>query len=154
MYPLAAHVPRAPKAGEHAIRIEPITTSAGIRQVVDLQQEIWNQPLPWLESSLLAMRDHAAIYCAFDGDKPIGNGWIKFPTASRATFADLHGGSVLPAYRGRGVYTALFDIRVAEAKRRGFEFLAVDTTSMSRPILLAKGFTLVCETVPFRMTFE
>lgn len=157
VFPVASHQPRAPKGEGHAIRIERITTIVGIRQVARLQEEIWSQSLPWLEDSLRTMLDHAAIYCAFAGDKPIGNGWIKFPPATggagaevRATFADLHGGSVLPAYRGRGVYTALFDIRVAEAKRRGFDFLAVDTSPMSRPILLAKGFTFVCETIPFR----
>lgn len=74
---------------------------------------------------------------------------MEFPQES--DFAELHGGAVLPALRGRGVYTALFNVRAEEARRRGTEFLAVDAAPMSRPILLGKGFHYICETIPYRM---
>jgi hypothetical protein len=36
------------------------------------------------------------------------------------------------------------------AQARGYAYLAVDTTRMSRPILLKKGFQHVCYTYPLR----
>jgi GNAT superfamily N-acetyltransferase len=137
-----------PREGTNSLRIDRITTPSGIRQVVTIQEAIWGRSFPWLESSLLASLDRLAVYCAYLGDAPVGTGWIEFTEGT--TFAELHGGAVLPARRGHGIYSALFDIRVTEAKRRGFHFLAVDAAPMSRPILLQKGFTYICDTIPFR----
>lgn len=132
----------------YGVRIDRVTTTAGIHHVVAIQEEVWGRSFPWLAASLLASLERSAVYCAYDEDVPVGTGWIEFPQG--ATFAELHGGSVLPARRNRGIYSALFDIRVDEARRRGVEFLAVDAAPMSRPILLKKGFTHVCDTIPFR----
>lgn len=129
-------------------RIERIMSRAGLRHIVAIQEGIWSESFPWLESSLAEVVDRSAIYCAYRGEEPIGTGWIDFHENSE--FAELHGGAVLPALRGRGVYSALFDVRVEEAKRRGAKFLAVDARPMSRPILLKKGFSHICETIPFR----
>jgi GNAT superfamily N-acetyltransferase len=131
-----------------ALRIERVTTPAGVRDILAVQEKIWGRAFPWLESWLHALLPRAALFCAYDGDEPIGTGWIEFPPG--ATFAELHGGSVLAEHRGRGIYSMLFDARVEEAKRHGIEFLAVDAAPMSRPILLAKGFTYVCDTTPYR----
>lgn len=145
VYRLDRHSPRK---GGAAARIKRITTTAGIRQVVSIQENIWGQPFPWLESSLGALLPRSAVFCAYRGDEPVGTGWVEFPEGG--SFAELHGGAVLASERGRGIYSALFDIRAEEAGRRGFEFLAVDAAPMSRPILLRKGFITVCETTPFR----
>lgn len=129
-------------------RIERVTTHAGVREVVDLQAQVWGRSYPGLESSLLAAMDRTAVYCAYTDDGLVGTGWIEFPEG--VTFAELHGGAVLPAMRGRGVYSALLAARLGEAKRRGAEFVAVDAAPMSRPILLKKGLRYVCDTIPFR----
>jgi GNAT superfamily N-acetyltransferase len=90
----------------------------------------------------------AAVFCARDAGRVVGTGWIDFFDAS--PFAQLCGGSVLERWRGRGVYDALFERRLVEAKSRGVRWLAVDAAPMSRPILEKKGFRFVCDTYPMR----
>ena len=55
----------------------------------------------------------------------------------------MWGGSTLPLYRRRGLYTALLALRVQEAIRRGYRFVAIDTSPMSRPIVEKHGFRLI-----------
>jgi GNAT superfamily N-acetyltransferase len=68
--------------------------------------------------------------------------------APGSSFADLHGGCVLPDARGRGLYTRLLEARASIACARGYGWLAVDAAPMSRPILERKGFAPVCPTWP------
>jgi predicted acetyltransferase len=58
-------------------------------------------------------------------------------------FADLWGGSTLPNCRGRGLYTAVLAARVQEAVQRGYRFLTIDASPMSRPIVARHGFRLL-----------
>ena len=88
------------------------------------------------------------VLCARDGDRVVGSGWIDFSPGS--PFAQMHGGAVLEPYRGRGVYSRLFERRLEEAKARGVPWIAVDAAPMSRPILEKKGFRFVCHTYPMR----
>ena len=53
-------------------------------------------------------------------------------------------------FRGRGIYSRLFEARVAEARSRGVPYIAVDAAPMSRPILERFGFRFVCNTYPMR----
>jgi hypothetical protein len=52
------------------------------------------------------------------------------------------------AYRGQGLYTALLAIRAQEAISRHVEFLTVDASAMSRPILEKFGFIKIAESYP------
>lgn len=144
VYPTASHRSRPLPRG---VRLEQVTAGDAVRTIVRLQEEIWRRPLPGLAPSLTAGLAAKFVLLAFVGDTPVGTGWLDLEPAS--DFADLHGGAVLPAFRGRGVYSALFDVRAEEARRRGFRYLAVDAAPMSRPILLRQGFQFVCETTPF-----
>ena len=130
------------------IRLERVTSAAGIGDVAAVQAQVWGEELVWLEAWLRALLPRGAIFCAYDGANPVGTGWMEFPDGVQ--FAEIHGGAILPRYRSQGIYSALLDIRVQEASRRGIEYLAVDAGPMSRPILLKKGFTYVCDTIPFR----
>ncbi len=55
--------------------------------------------------------------------------------------------STLPAYRRRGLYTALLAARVREARARGVPYLTIDAGSMSRPIVTRHGFELLTTAV-------
>lgn len=145
LFDVAEHQPRPSRDG---IRVARITNREGLGDVIGVQRQVWGNSFPWLEASLAASLGESAIFCAYAGDTPVGTGWMEFPPA--ADFAELHGGSVLPEYRGRGIYTQLFDARVAEAAQRECRYLSVDASPKSRPILLRKGFTYICETVPLR----
>jgi GNAT superfamily N-acetyltransferase len=141
-----AHVERAPKAPA-GVHLETVTTPAGRRAVVALQEQIWGRPFPWLEAALSAAADRTALFCAWRGNEAVGTGWVEFPPGAR--FAELRGGAVRADHRGRGLYSVLLARRVEEARRRGVEFLAVDAGPQSRPLLLGKGFQFVCSTTPF-----
>lgn len=131
------------------VRVERIATVDHIRDVVIAHDRANEAPWPPLAARLEAAFDITAIFCAYDGDTPIGTGWVEFPPGSE--FTEIHGGAVVREYRGKGIYSALFDARVQEARRRGSRFIVVDAGPMSRPILLRKGFEFICETTPYRM---
>jgi GNAT superfamily N-acetyltransferase len=121
-------------------------------EIAQLQEEVWKCRLPWLAGVLHEMSDpvHGSgiAYCARVADRVVGSGWIDFHGGSQ--FAQLCGGAVAEDYRGRGVYSLLFERRVIEARARGVAFIAVDAASMSRPILERKGFRFVCDAYPMR----
>jgi GNAT superfamily N-acetyltransferase len=120
--------------------------------LAQFQEEIWKCRLPWLAGVLHEMTDpvngSGVAFHARSADRIVGSGWIDFQGGSR--FAQLSGGAVLEAYRGRGVYSMLFERRLIEAKARGVPFIAVDAAPMSRPILERKGFRFICHTYPMR----
>ena len=107
---------------------------------------MWKCRLPWLAGVLHEMSD--PIYCARADGRIVGSGWIDFHGGSE--FAQLSGGSVAESHRGRGIYSGLFDRRLADAQARGTRYLAVDAAPMSRPILERRGFRFVCHTHPMR----
>jgi GNAT superfamily N-acetyltransferase len=127
-------------------------SGAALDEIALLQEEIWKCRLPWLAGVLREMTDaeHGSgiAYCARAGDRVVGSGWIDFHGGSK--FAQLCGGAVLEGFRGRGIYTLLFEQRLAQARNRGVPFIAVDAAPMSRPILERKGFRFVCRTYPMR----
>lgn len=103
---------------------------------------------PQLVATLQRRPTEFSIYCAYARGEPVGTGRTKFPPDSR--FPELHGGAVLESWRGRGIYSDLFGVRLREAKQRGYDFMCVDAAPMSRPILEKIGFESVCATVPMR----
>lgn len=125
---------------------------ATLDEIALLQEAVWQCRLPWLGAVLHEMADpvrgSGPVYCARAEGRVVGSGWIDFHGGSR--FAQLCGGAVIEAYRGRGVYAQLFGRRLAEARKRGVAFIAVDAAPMSRPILERKGFEYVCDTYPMR----
>jgi hypothetical protein len=44
------------------------------------------------------------------------------------------------AFRGRGLYQAVLAARVQAARRRGYRYLYIDASPMSRPIVARHGF--------------
>lgn len=138
--------------GELALRR--ITDAAQLDDVLWLQAQVWGRDFEWLREKLattLLEPGSISMFCAYVDGSPVGAGWTNFPAGSR--FPELHGGSVLAAWRGQGIYSALFDVRFAEARERGFEWIAVDASPMSRPILEAMGFMPICSTWPMRYRF-
>jgi GNAT superfamily N-acetyltransferase len=134
------------------VRLEPIVNDRGLRDVTALQSDLlgedFGRPFENYACALRTTPPRAAMYGAYAGNDTIGTGWVDFP--DNASFAELHGGAVRPDFRGRGVFSALVDRRLRDAKARGYEFIAVDAEPMSRPILERQGFQHVCWTYPMR----
>ncbi len=128
-----------------------VRDESGLRDIVRVQEAIHGDDFGVFERYARILREApetVALYGAYRDGRIIGCGWIDFFPGS--AFADLHGGSVLPEERSRGVFSALLDRRMAEARQRGIRFVAVDAAPMSRPILERKGFQPICWTFPLR----
>jgi GNAT superfamily N-acetyltransferase len=152
LYPLLeskavqASMPAALPAG---VSLRRIVDPLDLDDVLRVQAQIWGRDFEWLRAKLarsLGKPAEMSMFCAYADGQPIGTGWTDYPHGSK--FPELHGGAVLPAWRGQGVYSALFDVRFIEARERGFEWMAVDASMMSRPILEAIGFKPICPTWP------
>lgn len=130
-----------------------IVSPQGVRDVLSVQEQVWSQSFDWLGDRLLMglsmQPEQRSIFCAYDLEgRPIGTGWTDYPAGS--DIPELHGGSVLAGWRGRGVYSQLYRQRLHEAASRGYQSVAVDAAPMSRPILERLGFAFVCNTTPMR----
>jgi GNAT superfamily N-acetyltransferase len=84
---------------------------------------------------------------AWAGDEPVSAGRVEFHEGT--DFASLWGGGTVPAWRGRGVFSALVAHRALLARDRGFRYLQVDALPTSRPILERMGFHPLAETTPW-----
>jgi GNAT superfamily N-acetyltransferase len=131
--------------------IQRVTDPRQLRDFVSAEQSIWPEhDLSWhirkYTEELARDPGSVSIYCAYLDEQPVGTGRVSFPPNS--AFAELNGGGIVASARGRGIFTALLNHRIAEATARGYQWLAVDAAPMSRPILLRKGFQHVCWTYP------
>jgi len=111
--------------------------------VTRVREAVWPGELPWLEDRLSwLMRcapERVSVFVAYAGDEPVSAARIEYP-ARPGGFAGIWGGATLPAWRGRGLYTALLAARAQEAVARGMRFLTIDASPMSRPIVERHGF--------------
>jgi len=122
-----------------------LTEPDQIKIMISLLEAVWQTDFTelgeLLEEDLWKRPSYSSIYMAYVGDEPACAGWIQFVGDSQ--FASLWGGTTLPQFRGRGLYTAVMAIRVQEAIRRGYSFLTIDASKMSRPIAEKYGFQLL-----------
>ncbi|WP_420642196.1 GNAT family N-acetyltransferase [Candidatus Leptofilum sp.] len=141
-----------------AIFLQPVTadvrratTRAQFEQIAQLQTAVWGGDYGWLvtqlEDDVAQQPDYWSIYIAYVNSEPACAAWVSFPQGSQ--FAGLWGGSTLKKYRKMGLYTAVVAIRAQEALQRGYRFLMVDASDMSRPILEKRGFQFLTHTTPY-----
>ena len=88
---------------------------------------------------------HAA-YLVYDGDRIIGTGGISFyqvmPTYHNTTGMKAYIMNMYtdPEYRRKGIAMKTLDMLVQEARGRGIHFIALEATSMGRPLYERYGF--------------
>lgn len=150
-----AHSSTAPaqaQASEGQVEVRRITDSADLDKVAQIEEAVWNEPHGWIAGELryeLMLPDEPMLmYIAYADGVPAAAAWIRFYKGT--DFAGLFGGSTLPAYRKRGLYTALLAVRAQEARGRGYRFLTVDASAMSRPILEQHGFVRITTATAFK----
>jgi GNAT superfamily N-acetyltransferase len=147
VYPVTEFRPTAGGTAE-GVDVRRLDDIGMLPQIVELQELLYARSFDWLLDQLRGMWEHTAFFGAYSDRRLVGSGWIAYPTGSR--FAELHGGAVLPAFRGRRIYSRLFELRMMDAFARGVPWVAVDAAPMSRPILEAKGFQPLDSTYPMR----
>ncbi len=118
--------------------------------VQKIQQQVWEEDASWvlhlLGDALRLYPERMSVYVAYVDEKPASSAWIYFPKNS--LFASLWGGATIPAFRNRGLFTALLAVRAQEARARQVSFLTVDAMPMSRPILEKFGFQMIASSYP------
>jgi GNAT superfamily N-acetyltransferase len=119
-----------------------LTDPAQLVEIAAIQEAVWAEKFDWLATALAdemaADGERIQIYMAYADGVPASSAWIRFHPGTQ--FASLWGGSTLPAHRRRGLYTALLSVRAQEARRRGYRYLTIDASPMSRPIVVRHGF--------------
>ncbi|GKU77461.1 GNAT family N-acetyltransferase [Paenibacillus sp. L3-i20] len=131
--------------------IRPISDDAGIDEIMAMEEEIWNEPHDvfgmGLKADLKNDPESLKIYAAYNADgRVVSAAWMYLQEGT--SFGSLWGGSTLPNYRGKGLYTSLLAVRAQEAWKRGYTLLTVDASPMSRPILEKRGFLCLGITYP------
>ena len=124
--------------------IRPISTVDQLGDVISVLQQVWGGNFAWMPGRLgphLAIPGYLSMYVAYADGQPASAAWTYFEPGSH--FALLRGGSTLPERRKYGLYTALLAIRAREAAERGYRYLVVEASDMSRPIVAKHGFQLL-----------
>ncbi len=120
-----------------------------------LHTEVWGEDWSWIAADLRQRidalgQDGIRVLVAEADGAVVSAAWLVM--RPDGDFAGLWGGSTLSAWRGRGVYRALVARRAAIARERGYRYLQVDASEMSRPILERLGFRAITQTTPYVWT--
>lgn len=130
--------------------IQRLTTPERLSDVAQVEEKVWNEPFDWLAAelaeSLQRSPEDVQVYAAYVDGIPVSAAWMHFYPGTH--FASLWGGSTLAEYRGRGIYRDLVGVRAQQARQRGYRYLTVDASPMSRPILERLGFEVLTFTRP------
>jgi GNAT superfamily N-acetyltransferase len=123
---------------------------ADLERIAAMESEVWSEDWSWLAADLesrLVGDLPTTVLMVEDGDLVVSAAWLTPFDGSNV--AGLWGGSTLAAYRGRGIYRALVARRAQIAVARGHQFLQVDASDDSRPILERLGLSVVGGTTPY-----
>ncbi len=125
-------------------RIEVLRAANLLNASVDMSEVAAQSEAYYREA--LANCSHTGIL-AFDGDAFVGAGGVSYyrvmptfhnPTGRCAYIMNMY---VRPAYRRRGIATAILDVLVADARRQGVGRIGLEATDMGRPLYEKFGFT-------------
>ncbi len=127
---------------------------AGVELMMQVHDEAFGRPSPRLHRQLLHQvandPDSVDAIVAMAGDRPVCGARTEFHRGTR--FASLWGGGTAKDWRGKGIYRATVAYRTALAAERGYQYLQVDASDQSRPILERLGFSALTTTTPYTYT--
>ena len=130
--------------------VQRITDPEKLSDVLTVQQQVWGKDFAWLGKylgrALHNYPEQMSVYVVYVNEQPVSAAWTYFPKHSQ--FASLWGGSTVRGFRKQGLYTVLLAVRAQEAKARQVNYLTVDASPMSRPILEKYGFEMIAYSHP------
>jgi GNAT superfamily N-acetyltransferase len=133
------------------VRILRADDAAGVERVVAVHEQVFGTDGSGLRRRLLTQlaTDPGALLTvvALAGDEPVSAARLEMVPSTR--FAGLWGGGTLRDWRGRGLYRTLVAHRARTAAERGYPYLQVDASPMSRPVLERLGFHILATTTPY-----
>ena len=121
--------------------------------VIRVEEQVWGKNFDWITDRLgghMEIPGYVSIYVAYAEDQPACTGWTYF--VPQGQFASLWGGSTVTEYRQRGLFTALLAARTQEVIQRGYHYLTIDASPMSRPIVAKYGFQHLAYAQDFNWT--
>lgn len=145
---LAAGLPEAMPEG---VTLRPVTSAADADLMAEVTDAAFGGGGGRARARALARlaADPATVWTwlAMAGDRPVCA--ARMLVHPGTGFASLWGGGTAPEWRGRGIYRALVAHRMRVAAESGCEFLQVDASDQSRPILERLGFRALSVTTPY-----
>jgi GNAT superfamily N-acetyltransferase len=135
------------------VTLRELTERADFERIAEMEAAVWGDPEShgWLADMLESERavdpGALAVFGAEADGLMVCAAWIRFE--GNTPFATLWGGGTLPEWRGRGIYRATVAHRARLAQERGYDYLQVDASDDSRPILERLGFEAVTTTTPY-----
>jgi GNAT superfamily N-acetyltransferase len=138
---------------QNGIRIEELKDPGALEAIGVVNTAVYGNPRysEWLLTAITKEKQSdpgsIRIYAAVAGDRPVSVGWVRHKAGE--TFGGLWGGSTLPEWRGKGIYSALVAVRARAARQQGCRWLTVDCSPMSLPILERRGFQRLSTTTPY-----
>ena len=139
------------------VELRTIDDPADVPDVVAVADAVWGGDqhdflTRWLTEMVRDHNESSTILVAYAQQQPIAAAWA-FLWPDRA-FAPLFGGSVIPQWRGRGIYRAMVAARAKAAADRGIRWCLVDAGPKSEPILKRLGFRVLTERKSLRRVVE
>ncbi|KFF60123.1 acetyltransferase [Cryobacterium sp. MLB-32] len=145
-----AAVPNLPDG----VALRTVHTRVDLERIARMESAVWNEDFGWLAHDLheqmKAEPHNMSVFVAEAAGEVVSAAWLVVTEGT--DFAGLWGGSTLPEWRGKGIYTALLARRAQTAHDRGVTYLHVDASDDSTPILRRLGFTAVTTTTPYVWT--
>lgn len=140
-------------AGEppEEVRLRRTSEPEDFARIAELESAVWGEDWTWLGEDLAreCAHDphHFTVFVAEAGGEVVSAAWLAAKPGTG--FAGLWGGSTLEGWRRRGIYRSLVAVRARAALERGIEYLQVDASPESRPVLERLGFVAVTTTTPY-----
>ncbi|MEV4216838.1 GNAT family N-acetyltransferase [Nonomuraea sp. NPDC049725] len=149
---MVARVAELPDAAvPDGIHLRPVTGPDDVALMAAVHDQAFGTDSARLMASLTAQLadepDRVFAVLAMAGDTPVSAARLELNPGTH--FAGLWGGGTVEAWRGRGIYRSLIAYRAAIAAERGYEYLQVDASDDSRPILQRLGFHHLATTTPY-----
>ncbi|MFC4112204.1 GNAT family N-acetyltransferase [Nonomuraea zeae] len=136
------------------VTIRQVTEEKDLRAIAAMESEVWGADWSWLGDDLIRRvgddPDAIAVLVAEAGGRIVSAAWLVLKPGTG--FAGLWGGSTLREWRGRGIYRALVAHRARLAVAAGVDYLQVDASEDSRPILQRLGLHAITTTTPYIWT--
>ncbi|WP_049570761.1 GNAT family N-acetyltransferase [Nonomuraea sp. SBT364] len=143
-----------PAAVPDGIHLRPVTGPADAALLAAVHDQAFGTDSTRLMASLTTriaeQPDRIFAVLAMAGDTPVSAARLELHPGTH--FGSLWGGGTVEGWRGRGVYRSLVAQRAAIAADRGYDYLQVDASDDSRPILQRLGFHPLTTTTPYTWT--
>jgi hypothetical protein len=146
--PLAAQDIQLPDG----VTVRAVATEDDFARIRTMLEAVWGKEQSWVTESLLPtwQRDPRAMDVVVIEESPEGPVLCAARSEyDESSFTGLWGGSTLAEWRGRGLYRATLLHRARLGLDRGKDYVRVDASPDSEPILRRLGLHRVATTTPY-----